>query len=114
MALTTPKPTPLTPAVFAILLALAEGDKHGYAIMKEAQTPQGGGVPMGPGTLYGTLDRLMRDGLVEETGLTDDERRRYYRLTANGRAAVSAEVARLDGALASARSLGLIHEEGRS
>jgi DNA-binding PadR family transcriptional regulator len=114
MAQTSPKPTPLSPAVFAILLALAEGDKHGYAIMKEAQAPEGGGVPMGPGTLYGTLDRLMRDGLVEETGLTDDERRRYYRLTAKGRAAVSAEVARLDGALASARSLGLIPEGQRS
>jgi DNA-binding PadR family transcriptional regulator len=111
---TTNAAAPQSPAVFAILLALAEGDKHGYAIMKEAQTPQGGGVPMGPGTLYGTLDRLMRDGLVEETGLTDDERRRYYRLTTNGRAAVSAEVARLDGALASARSLGLIPREGRS
>jgi DNA-binding PadR family transcriptional regulator len=99
---------PLTPAVFAILLALAEGDKHGYAIMKEARTPQGGGVPMGPGTLYGTLDRLMRDGLVEESGLSDDERRRYYRLTLDGRAALAGELGRLDTAVASARSLGLI------
>ncbi len=106
-------PSPLSPAVFAILLALAEGDKHGYAIMKEARTPQGGGVPMGPGTLYGTLDRLMRDGLVEETGLSDDERRRYYRLTANGRAALAAELERLDAAVASARSLGLIPSGGR-
>ena len=107
-------PAPLSPAVFAILLALAENDKHGYAIMKEARTPQGGGVPMGPGTLYGTLDRLMRDGLVEETGISDDERRRYYRLTADGRAALAAELERLDAAVASARALGLIPSGGRS
>ena len=99
---------PLTPSVFAILLALAEGDKHGYAIMKEARTPQGGGVPMGPGTLYGALDRLMRDGLVEESGLSDDERRRFYRLTVDGRAALAGELGRLDAAVTSARSLGLI------
>ncbi len=106
--------SPLTPSVFAILLALAEGDKHGYAIMKEAHTPQGGGVPMGPGTLYGTIDRLMRDGLVEETGMTDDERRRYYRLTVNGRSALASEAIRLDVAVRSARSLGLIPKGGRS
>ncbi len=106
--------SPLTPAVFAILLALAEDNKHGYAIMKEANTPKGGCVSMGPGTLYGTLDRLMRDGLVEETGMTDNERRRYYRLTADGRAAVSAEVVRLDAAVSSARSLGLIPKRVRS
>jgi DNA-binding PadR family transcriptional regulator len=99
---------PLTPAVFAILLALADGDKHGYAIMKEARTPQGGGVPMGPGTLYGTLDRLMRDGLVVESGVSDDERRRFYRLTVGGRAALAGELGRLDAAVASARLLGLI------
>jgi DNA-binding PadR family transcriptional regulator len=106
--------SPLTPSVFAILLALAEGDKHGYAIMKAAHTPEGGGVPMGPGTLYGTIDRLMRDGLVEETGLSDDERRRYYRLTVNGRSALSSEASRLYAAVASARSLGLIPKGGRS
>ena|ERR1700676_1635606 len=105
--------TPLSPAVFAILLALAEGDKHGYAIMKEARTPQGGGVPMGPGTLYGTLDRLMRDGLVKESGLSDDERRRYYRLTTDGRAALASELGRLDAAVSSARALGLVPNGGR-
>ena len=105
---------PLTPAVLAILLGLADGDKHGYAIMKDARTPQGGGVQMGPGTLYGTLDRLMRDGLVEETGLTDDERRRYYRLTTGGRTVLAGELQRLDAAIASARSLGLIPKRGRS
>jgi DNA-binding PadR family transcriptional regulator len=106
-------PIPLSPAVFAILLALGEGDKHGYAIMKEARTPQGGSVPMGPGTLYGTIDRLMRDSLVEESGLSDGERRRYYRLTASGRAALAVELERLDAAVASARSLGLIPTGGR-
>ena len=60
---------PLSAAVLAILLALAEGEKHGYAIMKEAALPAGGGVTLGPGTpMYGTIDRLIRDVLVEETG----------------------------------------------
>jgi DNA-binding PadR family transcriptional regulator len=103
-----PGADPLTPSVFAVLLALADGDKHGYAIMKQARTAEGGGVQMGPGTLYGTLDRLMRDGLVEETGISDDERRRYYRLKATGRAALAAELERLRGAMASARKLGLV------
>lgn len=113
MDIGTASPTPLTPAVFAILLALADGDKHGYAIMKEAHTPEGGGVPMGPGTLYGTLDRLMRDGLVEESGLSDDERRRYYRLTALGRTTLAAELERLDAAVASARRMGLLAKGAR-
>jgi DNA-binding PadR family transcriptional regulator len=99
---------PLTPAVFAVLLALAGGDKHGYAVMKEARTPEGGGVPMGPGTLYGTLDRLMRDGMVEESGVSDDERRRYYRLTAPGRKALAGELERMDAAVRAARGLGLL------
>ena len=110
----SPEQTPLTPAVFYILLALAGGDKHGYAIMKEARTREGGGVPMGPGTLYGTLDRLIRDGLVEETGVTDDERRRYYRLKALGRTTLAAELERLDAAVAAARSMGLLPNGGRS
>lgn len=104
----TISPAPLTPAVFAILLALAEGDKHGYAIMKEARTPEGGSVNMGPGTLYGTLDRLMRDGLVEESGVSDDERRRYYRLKALGRTTLAAELERLEAAVASGRAMGLL------
>jgi DNA-binding PadR family transcriptional regulator len=94
----TPDPLsllPLTPTVFSILLALAGSEKHGYAIMKEAALPEGGGVAMGPGTLYGSLDRMMRGGLVEETGLTDNERRRYYRITRFGSAVFSAEAARL-------------------
>jgi DNA-binding PadR family transcriptional regulator len=86
---------PLTPVVLAILLALSHGDRHGYAIMKEAALPEGGGISLGPGTLYGTIDRLIRDALAEETGLTDDARRRYYRLTRLGHRVLAAEIARL-------------------
>jgi DNA-binding PadR family transcriptional regulator len=94
---------PLTPAVFAILLALAGSEKHGYAIMKEAAQPEGGSITMGPGTLYGSLDRMMRNGLVEETGLTDNERRRYYRLTRFGQQVFAAEAARLGRMIAAVR-----------
>jgi len=120
--------TPLSPAVFAILLSLAEGEKsgspstgpgrwggkHGYLIMKDARSAQGGGIRMGPGTLYGSLDRMMRDGLVEESGLSDDERRRYYRLTALGHTVLATELERLEAAMASARTLGLLPHGGRS
>jgi DNA-binding PadR family transcriptional regulator len=114
MMKTAPAPVPLSPAVFAVLLALGDGDKHGYAIMKQAHTPEGGNVKMGPGTLYGTLDRLIRDGMVEETGMTDDERRRYYRLKARGRTALAAELDRLNVAITSARTAGLLAHGGRS
>jgi DNA-binding PadR family transcriptional regulator len=96
-------PDALTPAVFAILLALADGERHGYAIMKAVAEPEGGALSMGPGTLYGSLDRMMNAGLVEETGYTDNERRRYYRLTGNGSAALAAETQRLGRAVAAAR-----------
>ena len=114
MATGTAPAAPLSPAVFAILLSLAEGEKHGYLIMKDARAPQGGGVQLGPGTLYGSLDRMMRDGLVEESGISDDERRRYYRLTNLGQSVLAGELERLDAAVASARSLGLIPHGGRS
>jgi DNA-binding PadR family transcriptional regulator len=114
MVATSTSTTPLSPAVFAILLSLAEGEKHGYQVMKDALTPQGGGVRLGPGTLYGSLDRMMRDGLVEESGLSDDERRRYYRLTALGRAVLGTELARLDTAVSAARAQGLVPHRGRS
>jgi DNA-binding PadR family transcriptional regulator len=100
---------PLTPTVFAILLALADGEKHGYAIMKEAALPAGGGISLGPGTLYGTLDRLIRDALVEETGLTDDARRRYYRLNSLGHRVLAAETSRLAASLRTARSRTAAH-----
>ena len=92
---TTNAAAPQSPAVFAILLALAEGDKHGYAIMKEAQTPKGGGVPMGPGTLYGTLDRLSEQRLIKPTKeeVVDGRLRRYYGITKSGLTAVRTEAA---------------------
>ena len=94
---------PLTPAVFAILLALADGEKHGYAIMLEARQH----IAMGPGTLYGSIDRLLASGLIAETGFTDDERRRYYRLSALGHQALSAETTRLAQSVKRARSKGV-------
>ena len=94
---------PLSPVVFSILLALAVSEKHGYAIMKEAALPEGGGVIMGPGTLYGSLDRMMRSGLVEETGVTDNERRRYYRITKFGSEVFNAEAARLARVMSAVR-----------
>jgi DNA-binding PadR family transcriptional regulator len=102
--------TALTPAVFAILLALTEGEKHGYAIMQEASEH----ISMGPGTLYGSLDRLLSAGLIEETGLTDNERRRYYRLTSAGRESLAAETERLEQTAARARSKGVKPLAGRS
>jgi DNA-binding PadR family transcriptional regulator len=104
---------PLSPAVLAILLSLVEGDKHGYAMMKDARAPRGGGIAMGPGTLYGSIDRMIRDGFVEESDKQDDERRRYYRLTAQGRTVLATELERLDAAVSSARSLGLLPNGGR-
>lgn len=96
----TPDPlAPLTPAVFYILLALAGGEKHGYAIMKQVKHDSQGHVKMGTGTLYGSLKRMLADRLIEEAGERpdpemDDERRHYYRLTALGRQAFEAELHR--------------------
>lgn len=104
---------PLSPAVFAVLLSLAEGEKHGYQIMKDALSPDGGAIRLGPGTLYGSLDRMMRDGLVAESGVSDDERRRYYKLTAHGRSVLVTELERLDVAIRAGRSLGLLPHRSR-
>ncbi|MCW5977041.1 MAG: PadR family transcriptional regulator [Bryobacteraceae bacterium] len=84
---------PLTPAVFHIALALAGEARHGYAIMQDVERQTGGAVRLGPGTLYGTLKRMLLDGLIEEAG--ERERRRYYRLTPAGRQAAKAEAQRL-------------------
>src|SRR2546426_10391448 len=77
---------PLTPAVFHILIALGDGEAHGYAIMQDVAEKSGGTVRLGPGTLYGAVNRLLKDGLIEESEERpdpemDDTRRRYYRLT---------------------------------
>ncbi len=91
---------PLTPAVFHILLALADGEKHGYGIMQELAESTDGQVRMGPGTLYGTIKRMLADQLIEESDerpdpAMDDELRRYYRLTDWGTKVASAEVRRM-------------------
>lgn len=99
---------PLTPAVFHILLALADGDKHGYAIMKDVENQTTGRLKLGPGTLYGTIKRLLAADLITEIDERadpelGDERRRYYRLTANGRKLAWEENQRLTQAVKTAR-----------
>lgn len=93
----TPKPLPA--ASLHIVLALLEGELHGYALMRRVGELSDGVVKMGPGTLYGTLNRLVDDGLIIETtgrvAHTESERRRYYELTPDGRAVALAELARL-------------------
>ena len=91
---------PLTPAVFHILLALADAERHGYGIMQEIALRTDGKMRMGPGTLYGSIKRMLADGLIEESGsrpdpTLDDERRRYYRLTDFGQRVARAEARRL-------------------
>lgn len=104
---------PLTPAAFHVLLALADRDRHGYAIMQEVELTTGGRVAMGPGTLYGTIKRLLAAGLIQQSEerpdpQLDDQRRRYYRLTELGRRVAAAEAARLEEAVADARSKRLL------
>ena len=103
---------PLPSAAFHILVALAEGDRHGYAIMRDVAAGTDGRLKLNPGTLYTTIRRLLEQGLVVELDERpdpddDDERRRYYRLTDNGRAVARAEAVRLQQALAFARQAGL-------
>ena len=90
---------PLTPAVLHILLALSTEERHGYGIMKQVEQESQGKVKMGPGTLYGSLGRMMAAGLIRESDkrvdpAMDDERRIYYMLTGIGRKALSAELDR--------------------
>jgi DNA-binding PadR family transcriptional regulator len=104
MAMTELKPErmlPLTPAVFHVLLALVEGERHGYAVMQEVAESTQGQIKMGPGTLYGTIKRLLEARLIEESDRRpdpelDDERRRYYQLTGLGRQVVKAEALRYE------------------
>jgi DNA-binding PadR family transcriptional regulator len=98
----------LTPAVFHVLLALADGDRHGYAIMKSVEEHTAGALKMGAGTLYGTLQRLTEAAWVLEVtppqaASVRDEKRRFYRLTGEGRQALAAEVRRLEDLVRLAR-----------
>jgi DNA-binding PadR family transcriptional regulator len=103
---------PLPAATFHILLALGEGDRHGYAIMERVRERTRGEVKLSPGTLYRSIQRMLEQGLVEETRERpapeyDDERRRYYRLTPLGAAAARAEAGRLVDLVRLARASGL-------
>jgi DNA-binding PadR family transcriptional regulator len=96
---TTVPHAPLTPAVFHILLALSAGERHGYGIMKQVEADSQGKVSMGPGTLYGSLKRMLDAGLVRESDKRvdpemDDQRRIYYQMTGAGAQALAAEVER--------------------
>jgi DNA-binding PadR family transcriptional regulator len=100
-----PAPAPetpvfLTPAVFHVLLALADGPSHGYGIMQEVDEFTAGSTRLGPGTLYRSIQRMLVDSLIEELAIaahdeSDDDRRRYYRLTPKGLATAKAEAQRL-------------------
>ena len=100
---------PLTPAMFQVLVALADGEKHGYAIIKEVARRTDGKVRLRAGTLYTVIKRFVADGLIVESSerpdpALDDERRRYYRLSERGRAVAVAEAERLAETLAQART----------
>jgi DNA-binding PadR family transcriptional regulator len=103
---------PLPQAVFQMLVALADQDRHGYAIMQDVAARTGGSLKLSPGTLYGSIKRMLEDGLIVEIDARpgrdeDDERRRYYRITQFGRAVAQAEADRLTVLLRQARAAGL-------
>ena len=107
------QPLPLTAPVFHILVALSDGERHGYAIMQDVASQTNDAVQLGPGTLYGCLKRMLVAGLVEESDerpdpALDNSRRRYYRMTALGRQAARAEAERLENAVTAARSRKLL------
>jgi DNA-binding PadR family transcriptional regulator len=104
---------PLTQPVFHILLALADQERHGYGIMLDVSEQTDGTLQLGPGTLYGCLNRMLAAGLVEESDerrdpAMDDSRRRYYRMTGLGRQAVRAEAQRLAKAVSAAKAKRLV------
>ena len=106
---------PLPPPAFHILIALADGPVHGYAIMREVGERTGGRLRLGPGTLYGSIKRMLEQGLIEEArapAAEDAERRRYYRLTRQGRRVAEAETARLADVLREAKAHGLLPQRG--
>jgi DNA-binding PadR family transcriptional regulator len=91
---------PLSPAVFHILLSLGDGERHGYALKREISLRTGGNLKLGPGVLYGSINKMLELGLIEESDdrpdpHLDDERRRYYRITPHGRKVAQAEAARM-------------------
>lgn len=103
---------PLLPATFHILVALADEDRHGYAIIQDVAARTDGSIRLSPGTLYRSIQRMLEDGLIVETDERpspedDDERRRYYRLTTLGTAVAQAEAARLMDLVRMARARGL-------
>ena len=105
---------PLTPAVLHILLAVADEERHGYGIMREVEARTGGRTRLGPGTLYGSIKRMLAEGLIEESDerpdpTMDDQRRRYYRITDFGRRVAGAEAERLSGLVETARARKLLH-----
>ena len=106
---------PLTPAVLHILIALASRERHGYGIMKQVETDSQGKVNMGPGTLYGSLGRMIDAGLIKESDNRvdpemNDERRVYYKITPGGRKALEAELSRYNEVVAVAKSKTLLPE----
>jgi DNA-binding PadR family transcriptional regulator len=111
-------PTPeITPAAFQVLVALAAGEAHGYAVMRFVEALTDGSMRLPPGTLYRTMARLVADGLVQETDRSDpaaphDARRRYYRLTRLGRRVAREEAAVLARLVAAAKAAGLVKEGG--
>ena len=104
---------PLPTAVFHILIALADRDRHGYSIMQDVAARTGGRVQLSAGTLYSSIRRMLEQGLIEELAespdpSSTDERRRYYRLTRFGKRVAAAEVERLNAMLQQARATGLV------
>jgi DNA-binding PadR family transcriptional regulator len=110
---------PLTPAVLHILLALSKHQRHGYGIMKQVEVDSQGKVKMGPGTLYGSISRMIEAGLVRESDKKvdpkmDDERRVYYKITAAGQKALAAELARYREVVSVAKGLRLLPQAVRT
>ena len=106
---------PLTPAAFHVLVALADAELHGYAVIKEVSTRTAGRVELGTGTLYGIIKRLLAEGLVVESkrrpaAAHDDERRRYYRLTPFGKLVVIAETKRLEAMVEAAKATQMLRK----
>jgi DNA-binding PadR family transcriptional regulator len=114
MTMTSIKEIPLTPAVFYILLALSNQDRHGYDIMLQVRQDSSGKIRMGPGTLYGSIKRMLDAGLIEETEdksdpNLDNQRRRYYRLTSLGKKLLSAELVRYRQVVLAAKQKNLLN-----